>query len=570
MSAQSGSGHATAVGIDLGTTNSLVAVIQDGKAIVVRNREGSLLTPSVVAFPPSGGVVVGELARKMALTHPERTVASVKRHMGTEWEFRLGERSYSPQEISARILQKLKRDVESFLGTGICGAVITVPAYFDDKRRQATYEAGRIAGLEVLRIVNEPTAAALAYALDTLGHLTVLVFDLGGGTLDVSILDIADGVFEVRATCGDVALGGDDWDARIVEWLLEETQDAGAVGQPEPVRLLEAARRAKLELSTRDAAHVTVPGTDREVVLTREEFEERTADLLESCRGPFERAVADAGLTVAEIDRVVLVGGATRMPAVRRLVASLAGREPDTGIDPERVVAVGAANQAGVLLGQRSGVLLVDVTPLSLGIQTQGGLMTRLIERNTTVPIKATQIFTTAADDQTSVEIKVLQGEREMAADNMLLGTFELEGIPARPRGRAEVAVTFALDANGIVSVSARDEFTGAARDITVSGPTTVSAEEIEWMVRDAQDHAEEDRRLKKETGARNEAELALYHAEQLLLDHAGELGELAQELTDAIVELDVALESDTPDAIRSAHNALLDVLQRGAESSAT
>ncbi len=562
---------AVAVGIDLGTTNSLAAVIDNGEPMVVRNSEGSFLTPSVVGFPPSGGVLVGELAVDLARTHPDRVVWSVKRHMGTDWHFSVGDRDYGPQEVSARILQKLKRDTEAFLGTGVSGAVITVPAYFDDKRRQATYEAGQIAGLEVLRIVNEPTAAALAYGLGTDEHETVLVFDLGGGTLDVSILHVADGVFEVLATCGDVALGGNDWDARIVSWLLGEI-----AGVPNGVPVdsiaaggvLAAARRAKIELSTQEVARVTVPGVTGEFLLNRHDFEALTGDLLDACQVPLERAMADARLTPADIDQVVLVGGATRMPAVRGMVESFCGRRPCSGIDPERVVALGAATQAGVLLGQRSGVLLLDVTPLSLGIQTWGGAMTRLIDRNTTVPAKATQTFTTAEDDQTSVEIQILQGEREMAADNMLLGTLELEGIPPMPRGQAHVAVTFAIDANGIVSVTAKDEISGSERQVTVSGPTTLSPDDVEAMVRDAESHAEQDRVLREQTGARNEAELALYHAEQLLLEHGPALGEYATALTDAVVALHLALETGEPGEIRSGHRTLVDVLQRGAQDS--
>lgn len=558
-----------AVGIDLGTTNSLAAVIVDGEPVVVRNSEGSLLTPSVVGFLPSGGALVGQLAVEMASTHPERVVSSVKRHMGTDWHLSVGDHDYGPQEVSARILQKLKRDTEAFLGTEVAGAVITVPAYFDDKRRQATYAAGQIAGLEVLRIVNEPTAAALAYGLGRREHEKVLVFDLGGGTLDVSILHVADGVFEVLSTCGDVALGGDDWDARIVSWLVEKIAMAGggeSAGPIAPGVLLAAARRAKIELSTEDVAQLAVPGIKGEFLLPRNAFEGLTADLLGACRVPLERAMADAGLTPADIDQVVLVGGATRMPAVRRMVESFCERPPRSGIDPERVVALGAATQAGVLLGQRSGVLLLDVTPLSLGIQTWGGVMTRLIERNTTVPAKATQTFTTAADSQTSVEIQILQGEREMAADNMLLGTLELEGIPSMARGQAQVEVTFAIDANGIVSVTAKDEFTGAECHATVTGPTTLSPDEIKSMVREAESCAEEDRALREETGARNEAELALYHSEQLLLEHGPELGEFTTALTDAVVAMHLALETGDPDVIRPAHRALLDVLQRGAQ----
>lgn len=560
-----------AVGIDLGTTNSLAAVIDNGVPVIVSNSEGAFLTPSVVGFPASGGVVVGELAVELAQTQPERVVWSVKRHMGTDWHFSVEDRDYGPQEVSARILQKLKRDTEAFLGTAVSSAVITVPAYFDDKRRQATYEAGQIAGLQVLRIVNEPTAAALAYGLGRDEREKVLVFDLGGGTLDVSILHVADGVFEVLATCGDVALGGDDWDARIVSWLLGEIA-AGPNGVPaESIpagAVLAAARRAKIELSTEHAVGVTVPGIAGSFLLTRNDFEALTADLLAACTVPLERAMADARLTNAAIDQVVLVGGATRMPAVRRLVESFCGRPPCSGIDPERVVALGAATQAGVLLGQRSGVLLVDVTPLSLGIQTWGGAMTRLIDRNTTVPAKATQTFTTAEDNQTSVEIQILQGEREMAENNMLLGTLELDGIPPMARGQAHVVVTFAIDVNGIVSVTATDEITGSERHMTVSGPTTLSPDEIDAMVLDAEAHAEEDRLLREETGARNEAELALYHAEQLLLEHGPVLGEFSTALTDAVVAMHLALESGEPAEIRSGHRALVDVLQRGAEDS--
>ncbi|MCH9730900.1 MAG: Hsp70 family protein [Actinomycetia bacterium] len=558
-----------AVGIDLGTTNSLAAVIDDGEPVVVRNSEGLFLTPSVVGFPPSGGVLVGELAVKLALTNPDRVVSSVKRQMGTDWHIKVDDREYGPQEVSARILQKLKRDTEAFIGTGISSAVITVPAYFDDKRRQATYEAGQIAGLEVLRIVNEPTAAALAYGLGKDEHETVLVFDLGGGTLDVSILHMADGVFEVRATCGDVALGGDDWDARILSWLLGKIADLPDRVPADSIpheALLAAARRAKIELSTHEVARMTVPNMPAELLLTRHDFEVMTLDLLDSCRVPLERAMADAHLTQADINQVVLVGGATRMPAVRHMVESFCRRRPCTGIDPERVVALGAATQAGVLLGRRTGVLLLDVTPLSLGVQTWGGVMTRLIDRNTTVPAKATQTFATAADNQTSFEIQILQGEREMAADNMLLGTLELEDIPPMPRSQAHVTVTFAIDANGIVAVTAKDEVTGSERRVTLAGPTTLSANDIQTMLRDAELHAELDHELRVETGARNEAELALYHAEQLLLEHGPMLGEFTAALTDAVVALHLALETAEPDEIRSGHKTLLDVLQRGAQ----
>ncbi|MGV1005626.1 MAG: molecular chaperone DnaK [Candidatus Nanopelagicales bacterium] len=565
-----------AVGIDLGTTNTVVAILADGKPVVLPNAEGSAFTPSVVGFPESGEILVGGLARKLDLTSPERVVHSVKRQMGTEWSFPVDGHNWRPQEISARILAKVLRDATAACGQEITQAVVTVPAYFDDAGRQATRDAARIAGLEILRLVNEPTAAALAYGLDADGPANVLVFDLGGGTCDVSVLNVAGGVFEVLSTCGNVELGGTDWDARLAQWLLSQA-DPSAPATRESTdavlshRLLDCAETAKIALSKADDVVVEVPvpaaeGTaTRSVALSRARFEVLTADLLQSAGALVGQAVADSGLAMVAIDHVVLVGGATRMPAVRTLLQDLTGKGPHVGIDPERVVAVGAALQAGVLSGERHGLLLVDVTPLSLGIETKGGVMTRLIERNRTVPTRNSQIFTTAADGQTSVEVHVLQGERPLASQNRSLGKFELTGIRRMSRGEPQIEVTFAIDADGIVHVSAEDLLTGQEQELTVTGQSGLAADVVEEMVEQAQAHAEEDRRTREDSGARNEAELALYHTERLLMEHGSNLGVFAGVLEGCADDLSFALEDGDVAAVRQAHKALLDALQAGA-----
>ena len=565
----------TAVGIDLGTTNSVVAILEDGGPVIVPNAEGSSFTPSLVGFTPSGDVCVGALARQLAATNPDLVAYSVKRHMGTDWTFELGARRWRPQEISARILQKLLRDAEAAVGEPLTEAVVTVPAYFDDAGRQATLDAAQIAGLDVLRLLNEPTAAALAYGLGTDGAATVLVFDLGGGTCDVSILAIEGGVFEVRSTCGDVTLGGNDWDERIATWLLDEADRSGSASARDNAtlrrRLLDLAEAAKVDLSTRKTTTISVPiggesgAGPTEVQLTREIFEAQTADLVEACRSLFLQAVTDAGLNMSALDHIVLVGGATRMPAIRRLVRELTGKDPHAGIDPERVVAVGAALQAGVLLGERTGLLLVDVTPLSLGIETRGGVMTKLIERNTTIPTRHSQIFTTAKDAQTTVAVHVLQGERPMAAQNRSLGTFELTGILRMVRGEPQIEVMFTIDADGIVHVAARDLLTGGEQEFTMTGHPALAPEVIREMIREAESHAEEDRRRRDKTGAHNEAELALYHTDKLLIESRGNLGEFAGVLEVCASDLAFALKSDDVEAVRRAHKALLDALRAGA-----
>ena len=526
-----------AVGIDLGTTNSVVSVLEGGDPVVIANAEGSRTTPSVVAFAKDGEVLVGEVAKRQAITNPGRTIRSVKRHMGTNWTQEIDDKKYTAQEISARTLQKLKRDAEAYLGTTVDKAVITVPAYFDDAQRTATKEAGQIAGLEVLRIINEPTAAALAYGLESdATDETILVFDLGGGTFDVSVLEIGDGVFEVKATHGDTSLGGDDWDQKVIDWLVTSFKndhgvDLGADPMAEQ-RLKEAAEKAKVELSQVQQTQINLPfvtATDSgplhlDYTLTRAKFQELTADLLERCRSPFEQAVKDAGLTKGEIDHVILVGGSTRMPAVTELVQQITGREPSKNVNPDEVVAIGAAVQAGVLVGEVKDVLLLDVTPLSLGIETKGGVMTRLIDRNTTIPIQKSETFSTADDGQSSVEIHVLQGEREMAQFNKTLGKFQLVDIPPAPRGTPQIEVTFDIDANGIVHVSAKDRATGNEQSITITGQSSLDAEIIEQMVQDAEAHADEDRLRKEQVETRNNADNAVYQTEKLLIDQGEEL----------------------------------------------
>jgi molecular chaperone DnaK len=565
-----------AVGIDLGTTNSVVAVLEAGDPVVIPNAEGSRTTPSVVAFSKGGEVLMGEVAKRQAITNPDRTIRSVKRHMGTNWSIDIDGKKYKAQEISARTLQKLKRDAEAYLGDTVSQAVITVPAYFDDAQRTATKEAGQIAGLEVLRIINEPTAAALAYGLDKEGaDQTVLVFDLGGGTFDVSILEIGDGVFEVKATHGDTQLGGDDWDQRVIDWLVNQFKAAHGVDLSADnmavQRLKEAAEKAKIELSQVQQTQINLPfitATSEgplhlDESLSRAKFQELTADLLERCRGPFEQAIKDAGLSKEDIDHVIMVGGSTRMPAVHDLVHDLTGKEPHKGVNPDEVVAVGAAIQAGVLKGEVKDVLLLDVTPLSLGIETKGGVMTRLIERNTTIPNKRTEVFTTAEDMQPSVEIHVLQGEREMAQFNKTLGKFQLVDLPPAPRGVPQIEVTFDIDANGIVHVSAKDRATGKEQSMTITGQSSLARDEIDRMMRDAEAHAEEDRRRREEAEARNQADTLVYQTEKLLKEQGDKIsGDEKSAVEDKLADLKTALGGSDTEAIRSATDALMSASQ--------